>query len=220
MIELDLSGSWRRDSINFMQNLLGETEFSSVVYMLQYSNEPIYKIGYSSHFNRRLCDINALLPYPAESIHVVFTDSPRWLEKYWHKRFAPQRRQGSGILRPSEWFDLSEKDVAEFKSQPELKPSPNPQLQIDFDAANAQTRVELRQQEAREAIILRVIDYYDALAEKNPNSAVKLANSCNFQISRFDEKITQMQSKHFSKEAAIARWARDAHLAADAKIRS
>ena len=100
-----------------MSNLFGWPE--GIVYLVQYSDEPIYKIGETKRLNKRLWEIRTELPYPINPIHTIRTNDSKWLEKHWHDRFATKRRWGSGIKRPSEWFNLSEADVAEFSFKDE-----------------------------------------------------------------------------------------------------
>jgi hypothetical protein len=51
-------------------------------------------------------------PYPVELqvLHIVPSDNPPRLEKYWQEKFAARQLRG-------EWFDLSPEDIAEFCHQ-------------------------------------------------------------------------------------------------------
>ena len=198
-------------------NLFGESEISAVVYMLQYREDPIYKIGFSSQLQKRLNRINSILPHRATYIHQISTDSPREIEKYWHRRFATKRRPGSSILRPSEWFDLSSEDVDEFKSHPEMNKL-DLQMSLNFDAIEAETKNE-NSNISRSSAISRVIKHYDGLARSHPDLLVKLANSCNYQIQVLNENIICSQARNIPEARAIENWEQAAYLAANAKIK-
>ena len=198
-------------------NLFGESEISAVVYMLQYREDPIYKIGFSSQLQKRLNRINSILPYRATYIHQISTDSPREIEKHWHRHFATKRRPGSSILRPSEWFDLSSEDVDEFKSYPEMNKL-DLQMSLNFDAIEAETKNE-NSNISRSSAISRVIKHYDGLARSHPDLLVKLANSCNYQIQVLNENIIRSQARNISEAKAIENWEQAAYLAANAKIK-
>jgi hypothetical protein len=47
------------------------------------------------------------LPWPAEIVHTIATDTMPACETVWHTRFAAQRMHG-------EWFQLDEAQVQEF----------------------------------------------------------------------------------------------------------
>lgn len=77
-----------------------------VVYLLK--SGPNYKIGRSADPDRRLNEVKLLMPDPVTREHMIYTNNPDRLEKWWHERFATKRKQG-------EWFGLEAEDVAEFK---------------------------------------------------------------------------------------------------------
>jgi hypothetical protein len=69
-----------------------------------------YKIGKATIFDKRIKRIALQLPEPIEVIHKIYSNNPDELERRWHQRFASKRRNG-------EWFELTDVDVAEFRSQ-------------------------------------------------------------------------------------------------------
>lgn len=76
------------------------------VYLLRSGRN--YKIGYTLDPGRRRNDIGLLMPDPVEEVHVIRTDDPVGIERYWHRRFAARRKKG-------EWFALTRADIAAFK---------------------------------------------------------------------------------------------------------
>lgn len=78
------------------------------VYLLKSGRH--YKIGRSNAAGRRERELDIQLPEKAANIHVIRTDDPQGIEKYWHNRFATKR------VRPgAEWFDLGSADVNAFR---------------------------------------------------------------------------------------------------------
>jgi hypothetical protein len=76
------------------------------VYLLKSGHH--YKIGKTFDVGRRRYDLAIHLPEPVAEVHVIATDDPGGIERYWHDRFADRRKNG-------EWFELSAADVAAFK---------------------------------------------------------------------------------------------------------
>ena len=67
-----------------------------------------YKLGRSISAGRRERELQLQLPERATRIHVIQTDDPIGIERYWHERFADRRKNG-------EWFELTRDDVSAFK---------------------------------------------------------------------------------------------------------
>lgn len=76
------------------------------VYMLKLGKH--YKVGKSFHVPRRHQEIAIELPEKPEVVHVITTDDPTGIERYWHKRFDARHTNG-------EWFALTRDDVRAFK---------------------------------------------------------------------------------------------------------
>ena len=67
-----------------------------------------YKIGRSNAAGRREYELSIQLPEPVVRVHVIKTDDPVGIERYWHRRFAERRKNG-------EWFELRREDVSAFR---------------------------------------------------------------------------------------------------------
>ena len=76
------------------------------VYLLKSGRH--YKIGWTRDIGRRRYELKIQLPEPATEVHVITTDDPIGIERYWHARFDSSRTNG-------EWFALSKADVAAFR---------------------------------------------------------------------------------------------------------
>lgn len=74
-----------------------------------------FKIGRTDFpVGHREYQLGIMIPIPPDVLHYIKTDDPKGVGEYWHNRFAQKRRSGrSG--RKSEWFDLTNQDVAAFK---------------------------------------------------------------------------------------------------------
>ncbi len=83
-----------------------QSDFRGLVYLLR--SGVYYKIGLTVDMRQRFRTIQLQLPFPVEQVHVIYTNTPNVLEKYWHDRFAGKRQNG-------EWFCLDARDIAEFK---------------------------------------------------------------------------------------------------------
>jgi hypothetical protein len=66
-----------------------------------------FKIGKTNAVGRRERELAIQLPEPTKRVHVIRTDDPTGIERYWHDRFADRRKSG-------EWFELTPADVKAF----------------------------------------------------------------------------------------------------------
>ena len=78
------------------------------VYLIKHDKD--YKIGKAKHAGKRNYDLGLILPRDIEKIHVISTDDPAGIEKYWHDRFKDKRGKG-------EWFNLTRQDIETFKKR-------------------------------------------------------------------------------------------------------
>lgn len=84
------------------------TEQKGYVYLVQHGARKEYKIGRTNNPIRREGELNIELPERLQPIHLIETDDPSGIERYWHNRFANKRKNG-------EWFELSPADLKAFK---------------------------------------------------------------------------------------------------------
>jgi hypothetical protein len=70
-----------------------------------------YKIGCTENVARRESQLDMMSPADVRRVHVIETDDPRGIEKYWQERFADRR------IKTKEVFRLTPEDVAAFKSR-------------------------------------------------------------------------------------------------------
>jgi hypothetical protein len=69
-----------------------------------------HKIGRSNATGRRERELDIQLHEKATNIHVIRTDDPQGIEKYWHKRFEKKC-----VRQDAEWFRLDSTDLAAFR---------------------------------------------------------------------------------------------------------
>lgn len=86
----------------------GEPVVNGYVYLVKSGKH--HKIGMTNHVGRRTYEIDLQLPEKLEVVHVIPTDDPAGIERYWHQRFASKRTNG-------EWFLLTGDEIAAFCSR-------------------------------------------------------------------------------------------------------
>jgi hypothetical protein len=79
------------------------------VYLIRIPKSRKYKVGMTYDMDERLADLQRNSPEPPTLVHVIQTDDPAGIERYWHRRFDSQRIR-------KEWFELSAADERAFKS--------------------------------------------------------------------------------------------------------
>jgi hypothetical protein len=94
------------DSAIFPEQGADNNSADGFVYLLK--SRRFCKIGRSNALGRREYELKLQLPEKANMIHEIRTDDPVGIEEYWHKRFAPWRKNG-------EWFDLGASEIKAFK---------------------------------------------------------------------------------------------------------
>jgi hypothetical protein len=83
-------------------------------YVYLFKTEKKYKIGSSRAPYRRVSELISQSAFGGKPIHIIATDDPEGIERYWHKRFETSRIVGMNKAS-GEWFLLSAADVAAFK---------------------------------------------------------------------------------------------------------
>jgi hypothetical protein len=76
------------------------------VYLARHGKD--YKIGRSNDTARRRRELSLIMPRELEHVHVIETDDPEGIERYWHQRFHERRTRG-------EWFALRADEIAAFR---------------------------------------------------------------------------------------------------------
>jgi hypothetical protein len=108
---LDAVAGWCQEWLNSRQadaEVPATTENVALGYVYLVKSGRYYKIGRSNAARRREYELGRELPERVQRIHIIRTDDPRGIEKYWHQRFATQHKHG-------EWFDLEPADIRAFK---------------------------------------------------------------------------------------------------------
>jgi hypothetical protein len=83
-------------------------------YVYLISAQAAYKIGCTRAPYRRAAEIANQSAKGAELLHLISTDDPVGIEKYWHGRFSEKRLAGVN-KQSGEWFALTFEDVKTFK---------------------------------------------------------------------------------------------------------
>lgn len=83
-----------------------EAESDGYIYLAKSGR--FFKIGRTYALGRREYELAIQLPEKLTTIHVIRTDDPVGIEKYWHSRFYEKRKNG-------EWFELTTADINAFK---------------------------------------------------------------------------------------------------------
>ena len=192
-----------------MKNLFDYPD--AVVYLIQYSNEPIYKIGLTKNLVKRFQKLSILVPHQLEVIHCIYAEDPKWLESYWHSRFENKRRLGSGYRRKSEWFDLSPTDVHAFKSILVCRKSDEKLLQKTLVSAPSNNTIY-------EEAIFRILNVYVELTRDYPHRATKLANSYEHQVRELNLVARNENWGRSTVKEKVERWEAGARTAAKNKI--
>lgn len=73
-----------------------------------------FKIGSTRAPYRRVAELANQSAKGAELLHLIATDDPEGIEKYWHSRFGDKRITGLN-KQSGEWFALSSDDIRAFK---------------------------------------------------------------------------------------------------------
>jgi hypothetical protein len=91
-----------------MQAVEENIEVLDIGYVYLLKSGKYYKIGRSNAPGRREYELAIQLPEEAVTLHMIKTDDPVGIERYWHQRFADRRKNG-------EWFELHREDVSAFR---------------------------------------------------------------------------------------------------------
>jgi Meiotically up-regulated gene 113 len=75
-----------------------------------------FKIGCTRAPYRRAAEIANQSASGAELLHLISTDDPEGIEKYWHNRFSEKRLNGVN-KQSGEWFALTGEDLRAFKKR-------------------------------------------------------------------------------------------------------
>jgi hypothetical protein len=99
-------GFLEADASASLEARLNSFRIAGFVYLLRSGKH--YKIGRTNATGRRLRELAIQLPSKPDTVHVIETDDPEGIERYWHQRFSEKRQGG-------EWFSLSTDEIRAFK---------------------------------------------------------------------------------------------------------
>ena len=84
----------REGSDDDLNRRLASLDINGFVYLLRSGKH--FKIGRTNAAGRQV-GLAIQLPQRPDTVHVIETDDPEAIERYWHERFATKRQGG-------EWF--------------------------------------------------------------------------------------------------------------------
>lgn len=107
-----LSGTFKaKDSANDNGD---DDEPTNIGYVYLIRSHDVYKIGCTRAPYRRAAEIANQSARGAELLHLISTDDPEGIERYWHRRFESLAVEAVNKAS-GEWFHLSAADVKAFK---------------------------------------------------------------------------------------------------------
>jgi hypothetical protein len=109
-----VSGSFKPESTG-VEDSDGEDESKrgwGFVYLIRARD--VFKIGSTRAPYRRASEIANQSAFGAELLHLISTDDPEGIERYWHSRFQPKRIIGTH-KESGEWFSLTNDDMKVFR---------------------------------------------------------------------------------------------------------
>ncbi len=93
-------------------NEAAESITNGYVYLVK--AQAAYKVGSTRAPYRRVSEIANQSAKGAELLHLIATDDPEGIEKYWHTRF--DEKCITGLNKQSgEWFALSAEEIKAFR---------------------------------------------------------------------------------------------------------
>lgn len=80
------------------------------VYLFNLEGTDIYKIGYSKHPDRRVCELQTSCPFKVLEVARFESNYPTQVENALHKKFGMQKKDEYDRELQGEFFSLSFKD--------------------------------------------------------------------------------------------------------------